>query len=49
MARDHRHPRDPRPRAYFHVDQDIIGDVVRRDVPAIRDDLKTIIDSLDPD
>ena len=26
--------------AYFHVDQDIIGDVVKRDVPAIRDDLQ---------
>ena len=35
--------------AYFHVDQDIIDDVVKRDVPAIRDDLKTIVDSLDPD
>jgi uncharacterized protein with HEPN domain len=34
--------------AYFHVDQNIIGDVVKRDVPAIRDDLKTIVDSLDP-
>jgi uncharacterized protein with HEPN domain len=35
--------------AYFHVDQDIIGDVVKRDVPAIRSDLQAIVDSLDPD
>ena len=35
--------------AYFHVDQDIIGGVVKRDVPAIRDDLKTIVDSLESD
>jgi uncharacterized protein with HEPN domain len=35
--------------AYFHVDQDIIGDVVKRDVPAILDGLQAIVDSLDPD
>ena len=35
--------------AYFHVDQDIIGDVVTRDVPAILHGLQAIVDSLDPD
>ena len=35
--------------AYFHVDQDIIGDVVKRDVPAVRSGLQAIVDSLDPD
>ena len=35
--------------AYFHVDQDIIGDVVTRDVPAILHGLQAIVDSLGPD
>ncbi len=35
--------------AYFHVDQDIIGDVVTRHVPAILHGLQAIVDSLDPD
>jgi uncharacterized protein with HEPN domain len=35
--------------AYFYVDQDIIGDVVKRDVPAILHGLQAIVDSLDPD
>lgn len=30
--------------AYFHVDQDIIGDVVERDIPAIRAKLQEILD-----
>ena len=29
--------------AYFHVDQDIIGDVVQRDVPDIRNRLRKIV------
>jgi uncharacterized protein with HEPN domain len=31
--------------AYFHVDQDIIGDVVERDIPAIRIQLQEILDA----
>lgn len=30
--------------AYFHVDQDIIGDVVKSDIPAIRIQLQAIVD-----
>ena len=30
--------------AYFHVDQDIIGNVVERDIPAIRVQLQAILD-----
>lgn len=30
--------------AYFHVDQDIIGDVVERDIPAVRVQLQAILD-----
>lgn len=33
--------------AYFHVDQDIIGDVVLRDIPVMRDHLRAIVDSLE--
>ena len=32
--------------AYFHVDQDIIGDVVQRDIPAIRSHLQVIAKSI---
>ena len=35
--------------AYFHVDQDVIGGVVNRDIPAIRNILQGILDSLHPD
>ncbi|MFN3215484.1 MAG: DUF86 domain-containing protein [Acidimicrobiales bacterium] len=31
--------------AYFHIDQDIIGNVVQRDIPAIRLELEQIIQS----
>ncbi len=31
--------------AYFHLDQDIIGDVVQRDIPAIRSQLQQILDN----
>lgn len=31
--------------AYFHIDQDIIGNVVQRDIPAIRLELQQIINS----
>jgi len=31
--------------AYFHIDQDIIGDVVQRDIPAIRSPLQQILDN----
>ena len=31
--------------AYFHIDQDIIGSVVQRDIPAIRSQLQPILDS----
>jgi uncharacterized protein with HEPN domain len=30
--------------AYFHVDQNIIGNVVERDIPAIRVQLQAILD-----
>ncbi len=30
--------------AYFHVDQDIIGNVVERDIPAVRVQLQAILD-----
>ncbi len=33
--------------AYFHIDQDIIGQVVSRDVPAIRDMLNAIAELLE--
>ncbi len=32
--------------ACFHVDQDIIGDVVDRDIPVIRDHLQAIVDGI---
>lgn len=31
--------------AYFHVDQDIVGEVVARHVPALRDQLRPIAES----
>ncbi len=31
--------------AYFHIDQDIIGNVVQRDIPAIRSQLQQILDN----
>jgi uncharacterized protein with HEPN domain len=31
--------------AYFHIDQDIIGNVVQRDIPAIRSQLQQILES----
>mgnify|MGYP002634966416 FL=1 len=30
--------------AYFHVDQEIIGNVVERDIPAVRVQLQAILD-----
>jgi uncharacterized protein with HEPN domain len=30
--------------AYFHIDQDIIGNVVQRDIPAIRSQLQQILE-----
>ncbi len=33
--------------AYFHIDQDIIGQVIDRDVPALRSHLQVIVDALD--
>jgi len=35
--------------AYHHVDQDIIGAVVARDIPALQCDLAVIIGELAPD
>lgn len=35
--------------AYFHVDQDVIGGVVDRDIPAIRSKLQVILASLHSD
>ena len=32
--------------AYFHVDQDIIGQVIDRDIPALRGHLKAVGDAL---
>ena len=32
--------------AYFHIDQDIIGNVIDRDVPGLRTQLQSIADSL---
>ena len=31
---------------YFHIDQDIVGSVIDRDVPELRDQLQVIADSL---
>ena len=33
-------------RGYFHVDQDIVGSVVDKDVPELRDQIQVIADSL---
>jgi uncharacterized protein with HEPN domain len=33
-------------RGYFHIDQDIVGSVIDRDVPELRDQLQVIADSL---
>ncbi|BAN03791.1 HepT-like ribonuclease domain-containing protein [Ilumatobacter coccineus] len=31
--------------AYFHIDQDIIGDLVQRDIPALRRQLQQVLDN----
>jgi uncharacterized protein with HEPN domain len=31
--------------AYFHIDQDIIGDLVQRDIPALRRQLQQVVDN----
>jgi uncharacterized protein with HEPN domain len=33
--------------AYFHIDQDIVGDIVATHIPDLRRQLQTIIDRLD--
>ncbi len=35
--------------AYFHIDQDIIGQVVNRDVPVLRSRLQAIADTIGDD
>ncbi|MEP7112815.1 MAG: HepT-like ribonuclease domain-containing protein [Ilumatobacteraceae bacterium] len=32
--------------AYFHIDQDIIGHVINRDIPVLRNQLEAIADAL---
>jgi uncharacterized protein with HEPN domain len=35
--------------AYFHIDHDIIGDLIARDIPRLRTQLQTILESLEPE
>ena len=35
--------------AYFHIDQDIVGNLVARDVPKLRAQLQEILEGLDPE